>query len=239
VAQRFPSAGEMARALADALGAAAPTLGGEQRDLIDEPTRKERRRDPAAEAAGTIAMTRGVVFRGVSGVLGVGSATSWMHAIERDDSRLADALSLRTSPTDWLPADRFHDLLAALGSSGHDPQAFARELGSHVAGQSLLRFHPSGAEGLSPDATIGVVGALWRRYHSWGELSAAQGEEHGARVLYRGPREQAICAFIEGWLEQALAMSGGLGARVVHTRCASLGDEVCEFAARWSRPPRA
>jgi diguanylate cyclase (GGDEF)-like protein len=241
VTQRFASAGDMARALAEALGAAATrtTEGGDERDLIDEPTRKEKRRDPAADAPGTIAMTRGVVFRGVSGVLGVGGATSWMHAIERDDPQLADALSLRTSPTDWLPADRFHDLLAALGSSGHDPQAFARELGSHVAGQSLLRFHPSAAEGLSPDATIGAVGALWRRYHSWGELSAAQGEERGARVLYRGPRDQAICAFVEGWLEQALAISGGLGARVVHTRCASLGDEVCEFAARWSRPPRS
>jgi diguanylate cyclase (GGDEF)-like protein len=247
VSRRFASAGEMARALAGALGAAAIGAPGLDRaidgdeptgDLAEEPTRKERRDPAPAAAPGPVAMTRGVVFRGVMGVLGVGGATSWLHAIERDDPQLADALSLRTSPSAWLPAERFHDLLAAVASSGHNAQTFARELGSHVSRESLARFHPSGTEGLSPAGTIDLVDALWRRYHSWGDLRAAHGEERGARVLYDGPQDPAICAFIEGWLEQALALSGGPGARVVHTRCASLGDEACEFAARWVRPPR-
>ncbi|HKE13637.1 MAG TPA: diguanylate cyclase [Kofleriaceae bacterium] len=257
--KRYPSAGELAQALADALGAGAVVGGVLPRDteeqpfalgaadVLDGPTLGDSERgaalalDPVTAplpSQGPIALTRGVVFRAVTGVLGLRAATTWIRSMERDNQVLADALSLRTAPTAWLPAERFHELLGAVAASGRHPQSFARELGSHVAEQSFQRFYPSSPESLSPGSTLSVLDLLWRHYHTWGALRIAQSEEHSALVAYEGPENPVVCAFIEGWLEQAVALSGGDGARVVHTCCTTLGDEACEFAARWGRPHR-
>jgi diguanylate cyclase (GGDEF)-like protein len=254
--QRFASAGEMSRALFDALGASGaatdfdrPPLAPPVRepDLLDGPTQGDTERGPGltlgpttrtTSQQGPIAMTRGVVFRAVIGVLGLRAATAWIRALERDNQFLADALSLRTSPMAWLPAERFHELLAAIPTSGREPQTFGRELGCHVAGQSFQRFYASSAASLTAGSTLSVLDLLWRRYHTWGNLVASQNEERAALVTYQGPRDPAICAFVEGWLEQVVLLSGGLGARVVHTRCVSLQDEACEFATRWTRSSR-
>ncbi|HWM85984.1 MAG TPA: hypothetical protein VNO33_09105, partial [Kofleriaceae bacterium] len=251
--QRFTSAGEMGQALAAALGATGADMSvfdsdgagaSLDRDLIDGPTHDTRRGlslDPASgtlSQRGPLAMTRGVVFRAVIGVLGLRVATTWIRTLERDNQLLADALSLRTSPMAWIPAERFHDLLAAVAASGRNPQTFARDLGGHVAGQSFQRFYPSSADSLSPGSTMSVLDVLWRRYHTWGAVRSVETEERAARAGYQGPQDPTICAFVEGWLEQVLALSGGGDARVVHTSCVSLGDDACEFAARWARPAR-
>jgi diguanylate cyclase (GGDEF)-like protein len=257
--QRYASAGEMGRALAGALGttgestglraSTSPGPGHRGPTLLDGPTLDQgvdTLRGLALQPASApgsqrapLAMTRGVVFRGVIGVLGLRAATAWIRTLERENQLLADALSLRTSPTAWLPAERFHELLVAVATSGRSPQTFGRELGAHVAGQSFQRFYPSSAESLSPGNTLGALDILWRRYHTWGGLVVIETEERAARADYRGPpSDPGICAFVEGWLEQLVALSGGDGSRVVHTRCLALGDDMCQFAARWNRPQR-
>jgi diguanylate cyclase (GGDEF)-like protein len=258
--ERYASAGELAQALADAMGDGAVVRRERLRDteelpfaprvadVLDGPTlgADSPRATALALDAGAspepsqeqIAMSRGVVFRAVIGVIGLRAATAWIRSLERDNQLLADALSLRTSPTAWLPAERFRELLGAVEGSGRHPQTFARELGSHVAAQSFQRFYPSSPESLSPRGTLSVLDTLWRRYHTWGNLRVAQREEASALVAYEGPDDPVVCAFIEGWLEQAVTLSGGEAARVVHTRCVSLRDEACEFAARWGRPSR-
>jgi diguanylate cyclase (GGDEF)-like protein len=254
--ERYPTAGDMALALAEALGALgaperspvlakARLIGSVELDraMIDGPTHGGDTEpglglDPGSSPGsqrGPVAMTRGVVFRGVMGVLGLRAATAWMRTLERENQLLADALSLRTSPMSWLPAERFHDLLAAVASSGRSAQTFARELGAHVAGQSFQRFYSSSPESLTPTTTLSALDILWRRYHTWGALRLVEGDERAALVGYDGPNDPAICAFIEGWLEHVVGLSGGEIARVVHTRCLSLGDEFCEFSARWGR----
>jgi predicted hydrocarbon binding protein len=158
-----------------------------------------------------------------------------MRELERRDQLLADALSLRTSPMAWLPAERFHDLLAHVGATGRSATDFGRELGAHVAEQSFQRFYSSSPESLTPAGTLAALDILWRRYHTWGELRAVQRHERAAVAGYSGPTDPAICAFIEGWLEQVIALSGGDGARTAHTRCIVRGDGACEFTARWGR----
>jgi hypothetical protein len=165
----------------------------------------------------------------------VRAATAWIRTLERENQLLADALSLRTSPMAWLPAERFQELLTAATASGRNPQTFARDLGAHVAGQSFQRFYSSSPESLSPQSTLRAIDILWRRYHTWGGLALRDGDERTGTVDYEGPPDQVVCAFIEGWLEQVVALSGAESARVVHTRCVSLGDQRCEFSVRWGR----
>jgi serine/threonine-protein kinase len=253
-AERYPSAGAMAEALASALGAGTlepeGVLGRSgaplsiDRAMIDGPTLGPGDTRPGMNVGpessrstqrGPVAMTRGVVFRGVMGVLGLRAATEWMRALERHDQLLADALSLRTSPMAWLPAERFHALLAHVGATGRSATDFGRALGAHVAEQSFQRFYSSSPESLTPAGTLAALDILWRRYHTWGELRAVQRHERAAVAGYSGPTDPAICAFIEGWLEQVIALSGGDGARTAHTRCIVRGDDVCEFTARWGR----
>jgi len=255
--ERYASAGAMAEALASALGAASLAADGGSIDresplgidrvMIDGPTHGPGDTQPGiglgpdsspGSQRGPAPMTRGVVFRGVMGVLGLRAGTEWMRVLGRENQLLADALSLRTSPMAWLPAERFHDLLAAVSESGRNPQTFARELGAHVAGQSFQRFYSSSPESLTPASTLAALDILWRRYHTWGGLCVVENDERDALARYDGPSDPAICAFIEGWLEQVIALSGGDGARAVHTRCLSLGDEACEFATRWGRRPQ-
>ncbi|HUS67838.1 MAG TPA: diguanylate cyclase [Kofleriaceae bacterium] len=248
---RFATAGDLARALEVAIGSAtltermpAPELEGRARRASTAPgilgapgTRPgDTRRTMPLEGHGPRQpepLTRGVVFRGVTHVLGVRAATAWIRTIERSDQALADALSLRTSPMAWLPTGLFVRLMVAVATSGRNPQAFARELGSVVVQHSFQRFYPSSPESLSPGTTLRGLDILWRRYHSWGELRVLRAAARTATVQYEGTTDAALCAFTEGWLEQVLGLSGGASARVAHVQCATRGASACELAATW------
>ena len=259
-AERFATAGELAMALEAALGAEPGdrTRARTKASIGTESAAPSPRRgaEPLAPAPGSVRvgeskrtltlelgsgprrepepMTRGVVFRGVTRVLGLRAATAWVSTVERHNQALADALSLRTSPLSWVPARLFHELFVAVTASGRSAQAFARELGGHVVEQSFRRFYPSSPESLSPRSTLSALDILWRRYHTWGALRVGRVDERSAVVGYEGPQELALCGFIEGWLEQVVALSGGAEARAIHTRCAGQGAPACEFTATWS-----
>jgi len=175
------------------------------------------------------AVTRGVVFRAVTRVLGLRAAAAWIRSAERNHQALCDALSLGTSPLAWLPAPLFRELFAAIGESGRSPVVFARELGSIVVEESFARFYPSSPGALSPETTLSALDILWRRYHSWGDLRLEKSEAQTARIAYLGPGDPSICAFIEGWLERVVSMSGGIDPRVAHIH----GNPRCEFTTTW------
>jgi diguanylate cyclase (GGDEF)-like protein len=174
-------------------------------------------------------VTRGVVFRAVTRVLGLRATATWMRTVERNHPALGDALSLGTSPLAWLPAQLFRDLLDTIGDSGRNPVVFARELGSIVVEESFARFYPSSPGALSPETTLSALDILWRRYHSWGELRLERSDAHSALIAYLGSSDGAICGFIEGWLERVVSLSGGTDPRIAHRH----GLPRCEFATTW------
>lgn len=251
---RYPTAGQFAAALEVALG--DDTIIDPPRPMERSERRLERKRristQPRVRAAGrsesrrsiTIdigsqgplkanLLTRGIVFRSVSRVLGIRDANAWVHTIERTNQALADALSLRTSPMAWLSAEYFTDLFEAIASSGRHVGRFARQLGLQTVEQSFRRFYPSSPESLSPNTTLSALDILWRKYHTWASFEVTGSEDRSATVLFRGPSESFACAFAEGWLEAVVTMSGGQEARVRHLRCSARGDEHCELTATW------
>ncbi len=183
---------------------------------------------PGAELP-PVPVTRGVVFRAVTRVLGLRATAAWIRTVERTHQELGDALSLGTSPLAWLPAHLFRDLLEAIDDSGRNAVVFARELGSIVVEESFARFYPSSPGALSPQATLSALDILWRRYHSWGDLRLERCDARAALIHYLGPSDPAICGFLEGWLERVVSMSGGVDPRIAHTH----GESRCEFATTW------
>jgi hypothetical protein len=199
---------------------AHPPRGDSKGTLTMELAGSEEPREP---------VTRGVVFRSVTRVLGLRATTAWTRAVERSHQPLADALSLGTSPLAWLPAELFRDLVSAIAASGRNPVVFARELGSTVVEETFARFYPSSPGALSPETTLSALDILWRRYHSWGDLRRERGDAGSALIAWIGPGEPAVCGFIEGWLERVVSMSGGVDPRVQHSH----GDGRCEFTTTW------
>jgi hypothetical protein len=183
---------------------------------------------PGAELP-PVPVTRGVVFRAVTRVLGLRATAAWVRTVERDHPELVDALSLNTSPLAWLPAELFSDLLESIAESGRNGVVFARELGSIVVEESFARFYPSSPGGLSPETTLSALDILWRRYHSWGDLRLEKSDARSALIHYLGPNELPICGFIEGWLERVVSLSGGVDPRIAHSH----GESRCEFATSW------
>ena len=183
---------------------------------------------PGAELP-PVPVTRGVVFRAVTRVLGLRATAAWVRTVERDHPELVDALSLNTSPLAWLSAELFSDLLESIAESGRNAVVFARELGSIVVEESFARFYPSSPGALSPETTLNALDILWRRYHSWGELRLEKSDARSALIHYLGPNELPVCGFIEGWLERVISLSGGVDPRIAHTH----GESRCEFATSW------
>jgi hypothetical protein len=245
---RFASAGELARALEAAIGqlveagegfdtepAAARVTGPRTQPGFAVPApHGDSKRTLTIELTPGAAeqpepVSRGVVFRSVTRVLGLRTTAAWLRTIERDHQTLADALSLGTSPLAWVPAQLFRDLLATIAASGRNPIVFARELGCTVVEESFARFYPSSPGALSPETTLGALDILWRRYHSWGDLRRETGEARAALIAWIGPNDPATCGFIEGWLDRVVSLSGGVDPRVIHSH----GDGRCEFATSW------
>ncbi len=218
--------------------AAADERGGRPRTLV-----LDLELVPPAAPHKPIAMTRGIIFRGAARVLGLSATNSWARSIARSNAALADALSLTTSPMAWLPAELFAAMLAAVGASGRNTETFAKELGATVVAQTFRRFYPSSPDTLSPGMTLSAIGALWRKYHSWGTIEIARSTTGYAVLHSTGqpgdvPADPGCCAFAEGWLGQVVAMSGGAHVKVNHPECTGRGDTRCEFAVRW-RPAGA
>ena len=174
-------------------------------------------------------VTRGVVFRAVTRLLGLRATAAWIRTIERNHPELGDALSLGTSPLAWLPARLFRELLDAIAESGRNPVVFARELGSIVVEESFARFYPSSPGALSPETTLSALDILWRRYHSWGDLRLESGERGKALIAFLGSSDGPVCGFIEGWLERVVSLSGGTDPRIAHAH----GLPRCEFTTTW------
>ena len=140
------------------------------------------------------------------------------------------------APRDWVPVDLLPSLLAGSAAAGRDPVKLAREIGRVVAGGPFGRYDGEGidtAEQLFADSR-----RYWPRYASWGTLAATIGSGHASIILSGGPREIAVCGFVEGLLERLAELAGGVDAKAWHVRCRGRGDEQCLFELRWS-PPRA
>jgi len=142
-------------------------------------------------------------------------------------------------PNSWYDADllaRLDDAIAATVARGQRRELF-RAMGRYSAD---LNLGPAGVQ--RPYLREGDVHFLMR--HVPRMYTAVHGE---GRRTYEGTGERSAvirtlegkeandedCLTTVGWLERGIELSGGLGARVVETRCRAKGDPFCEYRCEW------
>ncbi|MBA3540978.1 MAG: protein kinase, partial [Deltaproteobacteria bacterium] len=230
-ARRPASAGEFSRALSAALSIVAPS-----------PRQARRRGDDARAVPLDVAaqpLTRGLVFRSVTRVLGVHETARFRDAIGGDHPELAQAL-IDTAPLAWLPTELFARLLAvAPRYLDWDGSQLARDVARASVRSSFRQFFPSSATTLMPERTLSAIRNVWGRYQSWGSISSMPVLATESLVRMTGtPRNAELCVWTAGMLEQLVVLSGGRTPSVEHHTCEALGHDACRFRVRWETPPQ-
>jgi diguanylate cyclase (GGDEF)-like protein len=182
------------------------------------------------------ARTRGVAFRSIARAVGVREAERLCDAIGGDHPALARAMSHETAPLAWLPTELLLDILrVAPPHVGRERIRLASDAARAAVRASFRRFFPASPATLVPAGTLSAIHSIWGRYHSWGAITSMPvGASEVVVRLADHPREEELCAWTGGMLEQLVLLSGGKQAALQHHACESRGDRECLFRVTWS-----
>jgi diguanylate cyclase (GGDEF)-like protein len=202
---------------------AVPSIVGAPRSVSREP-----------EAPKGVPSTRGVLFRSTYRVLGAYQGAAWAAHVGRRYPALGQALQPQATLLSWHPSELFITMLKAIGESGRDARAFARELGRVAAAATFGRFFGANPAHLTPWEVLGTADILWHRYHTWGDIKVNRTGENAAEIRVRGGlRDPLVCECTSGIFEQ-VAISAGAGQGVVtHGQCAAIAGAECVFGVTW------
>jgi serine/threonine protein kinase len=188
-------------------------------------------------------LTRGIVFRQVTRVLGTRPTAAWRAELAISEPELAEAISTGTEPLGWIATGRFTSLLNAKLPVELDALEFGNQLGRSAVRATFRRFFPAASATLSPATTLGALPVIWSRYHTWGRVEVSSRTADAASIRISGtPRDRAHCSWMSGMLHQLVLLSGATEVEIEHTHCELRGADACVFNARWllaSDDPRA
>ncbi len=125
-------------------------------------------------------------------------------------------------------------MLHAAASTGRDVRRFARDLGRVATAATFNRFFGADAGALTPGRILSAADILWRRYHTWGEVSVESDGDTGARIhIVGGPDDPLVCESSVGILEQVAELAAAPHPRVEHPACQASGAAACLFVVTW------
>jgi hypothetical protein len=143
----------------------------------------------------------------------------------------------------WYDCRLVSDLTRALDQTcGKGDLALARAAGKHVAFEDVNRFFKWLLRLTSPATLFSRAASVWNNYHSGGRYVVEALEERRARLRIDDwdSADPVICRRIEGWMERALELTLGKGARPTIREEAHLTSEpavgtyrFCRYLAEW------
>lgn len=157
------------------------------------------------------------------------------HLMAADKSVLTGVLL----PGTWYAADvllRLEMTIAAVLAKGDRARMFL-DMG-RVSAESNLG--PKGVQRAflregAPQFVLERVPQLYASHHTTGSRTYEATGPFSAIIRTFGEAADAEdCLTAVGWLERAIELSGGRGARVAETRCQARGDACCEYRCDWS-----
>jgi hypothetical protein len=125
---------------------------------------------------------------------------------------------------------------------GKGDLALAREAGRHGAFQDVNRFFKWMLRLTGPGMIFSRAASVWNNYHSAGRyvFEGAQGNRAAIRIEDWDGADPVMCKRIEGWIERALEITLGTGARPhiheevhLHTDGAVSPQRFCRYVAEW------
>jgi diguanylate cyclase (GGDEF)-like protein len=193
-------------------------------------------REPEAPPSG-VPHTRGVLFRSAYRVLGARQGAAWVAHVSRRLPALAQALQPQNTLLSWHPTELFVQMLRAIRDSGRDARAFGRELGRVAASATFSRFFGADPAALSPGPVLDATDLIWKRYHTWGEVSIERDADQEAALvtLSGGPGEELIWSSTAGILEQVAVLAGAAKSQV-DILAENDKPGICRFRVTWTFP---
>ncbi len=125
---------------------------------------------------------------------------------------------------------------------GRGDLALARAAGKHVAFEDVNRFFKWLLRLTSPATLFTRAASVWNNYHSAGKYVVDRIEDRRARIRIENwdSASPVICKRVEGWIERALELTLGAGARpVIHEESHLARDPAvsphpyCLYVAEW------
>jgi hypothetical protein len=159
------------------------------------------------------------------------------RALELLPASLHKYLEERILPSSWYPLDEHLGLLRVVAQlwpagSGDPWMLMGRATAqADLGGLYKLLLKPGDTE-----ATLKGMGALWRSAHDTGDARISFDGGGRATMYLRnfGVRSKEFCRVTNGYILEAIKMSGGANGRVAHDACRGDGAEECVWNVTWS-----
>ncbi|MCP4443849.1 MAG: protein kinase [Myxococcales bacterium] len=194
---------------------------------------------PQESANSSSERSRGAIFRVAGLYLQQKLGREWFRATLQEESRLGELLMPTLSPDSWQRTSYLIKLLDRMEGGDGGNQELYRELGAHIASSTLARLFGADPAAQTPTSMLKAAESIWRRYHTWGQLSAQpQGERFVELVLTdsvvaEGQVHGHFCNVLAGMFAQMVTLAGASGADCqVDTRRPD-GDASCTFVVSW------
>jgi hypothetical protein len=143
----------------------------------------------------------------------------------------------------WYDTALLVDLTSLVdGEMGRGDLALARAMGTHVAFQDVNRFFKWLMRLGGPGILFARAGAVWNNYYDDGRYVLESVGDGRASIRIEGSTSAGpvVCKRMEGWMERALDITLGAGARpVIVEEAHVLRDPAvcelpfCRFVAEW------
>jgi len=143
----------------------------------------------------------------------------------------------------WYDCRLVSDLTRAIDQTcGRGDLALARAAGKHVAFEDVNRFFKWLLRLSGPATLFTRASSVWNNYHSAGRyvFEGLDGRRARIRIEDWDSADPVICKRIEGWIERALELTLGKGARPAIREEAHLARDpavtthaFCRYLAEW------
>jgi len=156
-----------------------------------------------------------------------------LSALPEGDREL---LSKRVLVSNWYPFSSFINLLSTADKLlGTGDMALCTDMGRFSAENDLSSIYMVFNKEANPHLIISRAASIWKTYYDSGSMEIGERGDNSVAVRIVDFAEPAKphCRRVQGWIEMALSLAGGVEPKVAETKCRCAGDEFCEFICSW------
>jgi hypothetical protein len=155
------------------------------------------------------------------------------------------AVASRILPSSWYPYDLYAATLDVIYQkmAGGQPEA-ARNMGQFVAALTLQGHYSMFLKAGHPHETLRLFPAIWHNFFDFGKAAYRMPEAERdapppnfAETELSGFRDisRPLCLIMQGFLEKAVELAGGVDPAVHEVSCATFGDSTCSIRVEWRK----
>jgi hypothetical protein len=185
-----------------------------------------------------LAKFKGTVFLSTriftENTFGEAAVKKCLESLQSEEQRMLEGVTA----VGWYPVEpvlKYHRALDSLYGNG-DLELCVKvgEFSAVWSANTILKFF---LRLKSPLWILEKHQSVWSRYHDSGRWEISRLGERAAmgKLLNFDVADEVFCARFRGWLQGAVRLTGGKGAKVEEIRCKARGASHCEFKISWEQ----